>query len=189
MQRFHQILFVVSLLVLCWFVMMAIHELGHVIGAIVTGGYVQRVVLYPLSISRTDVSPNPSPLIVVWLGPIIGSLIPSLACLLFPKKWTFERNIAIFIAGFCLIANGAYIALGSLDQVGDCRVMLENGSEIWQLLAFGALAIPLGLMAWHRLGSPRKFLADPSQIQPSIAYGTFLVLACLLTVEFLFSSV
>jgi hypothetical protein len=41
-----------------------------------TGGTVERVVLHPLSISRTDVSPNPHPVAVVWLGPIVGSVVP-----------------------------------------------------------------------------------------------------------------
>jgi hypothetical protein len=36
-QRFQQILFAVSMLALSWLAMMAAHELGHVIGAIVTG--------------------------------------------------------------------------------------------------------------------------------------------------------
>jgi len=56
--------------------MMAVHEFGHVIGALTSGGVVERVVLYPLTISRTDVSPNPNPSIVVWLGPILGCVIP-----------------------------------------------------------------------------------------------------------------
>jgi hypothetical protein len=55
---------------------MAVHELGHVIGAVISGGVVERVVLHPLTISRTDVSPNPHPGIVVWLGPVIGCLFP-----------------------------------------------------------------------------------------------------------------
>ena len=67
MLRFHQILFAASLVALCWFAMMAVHELGHVVGALVTGGSIERMVLYPLAISRTDVSPNPHPAIVVWL--------------------------------------------------------------------------------------------------------------------------
>jgi hypothetical protein len=51
MERFHQLLFIVSLVALSWFAMMAVHELGHVVGAVVTGGNVERVVLHPLTIS------------------------------------------------------------------------------------------------------------------------------------------
>jgi len=65
MQRFHQLLFIASLLALSWFAMMAVHEFGHVVSAFASGGAVERVVLHPLTISRTDVSPNPNPSIVV----------------------------------------------------------------------------------------------------------------------------
>ena len=61
---------------LSWVGMMVVHELGHVIGGMLTGGTVQRVVLPVLGFSRTDVKPNPSPGIVVWAGPVIGVLLP-----------------------------------------------------------------------------------------------------------------
>ena len=74
MQRFRQLVFVVSLLALSWFAMMAFHEVGHVVGAVITGGTVERVVLHPLTISRTDVSPNPN---------------PSNRCLAGPNSWLY----------------------------------------------------------------------------------------------------
>jgi hypothetical protein len=43
MQRFHQILLIGTMLPLCWLGMMAVHELGHVLGAIATGGTVEKV--------------------------------------------------------------------------------------------------------------------------------------------------
>jgi len=36
-----------------WWAMQAVHEFGHVLGAWLTGGRVERVVLSPLTISRT----------------------------------------------------------------------------------------------------------------------------------------
>ena len=72
----NRILFVVASLGLSWLGMMAVHELGHVIAAMMSGGTVVRIVLHPAAISRTDVSPNPFPLLVAWSGPILGSLIP-----------------------------------------------------------------------------------------------------------------
>ena len=187
MNRIHQLIFVASLLALCWFAMMAFHEFGHVVGALVTGGTVERVVLYPLTISRTDVSPNPNPALVVWLGPILGCLLPAIVWWLVPRQNTIARNIGLFFAGFCLLANGAYIAFGSLDGVGDCGVMLQTGSPIWMLILFGAVAIPLGLFAWHSLGSLKQFLADASLVGPKIAYGTLAALIALITFEFSFS--
>ena len=187
MQRFHQLVFVASLLALSWFGMMAFHELGHVVGALVTGGNVERVVLHPLTISRTDVSPNPSPLIVVWLGPILGCLIPAACSWLVPRRLTVVRNIALFFVGFCLLANGSYIAFGSFDRAGDCGDMLQHGSPLWTLLLFGALTIPLGFYVWHRLGSVKQFWADPSLVEPKVAYSLLGALVVLLGVEFIIS--
>jgi len=117
--------------------MMAVHEFGHVVGALTTGGSVERVVLHPLTISRTDVAPNPRPAIVVWLGPILGCVVPAIGWWLVPRRYAITRQIALFFAGFCLLANGAYIAIGSFDRVGDCGVMLKHGSPLWTLLLFG----------------------------------------------------
>jgi hypothetical protein len=65
-----------STLVGSWLGMQAVHESGHVLGAWLTGGQVARVVLNPLTISRTDVRENPKPLIVVWAGSGQGTCQP-----------------------------------------------------------------------------------------------------------------
>ena len=48
MKRICQLLLIATFVPLCWLVMQAVHELGHVVFAIATGGTVTRVVLYPL---------------------------------------------------------------------------------------------------------------------------------------------
>jgi hypothetical protein len=187
MQRFHQLIFVSSLLAMCWLAMMATHELGHVTGALLTQGGIERVVLHPLSISRTDVSPNPCPSIVVWLGPIIGCVIPAVVCVVIPRRNAVLRNIAAFFTGFCLLANGAYIAIGSFDQVGDCGEMLRHGSPRWTLIAFGAITIPLGIYVWHRLGSIKQFFGNASLIDARTAYTLLVILLVIIGCEFTFS--
>lgn len=187
MQRFHQLIFVASLLALCWFAMMAVHEFGHVVGAIATGGVVERVVLHPLTISRTDVSPNPNPSVVVWLGPILGCIIPGVLWWFIPRHYASARNIGAFFAGFCLVANGAYIFAGSFDRVGDSGVMLKHGSPFWTLILFGGLTIPLGFSLWHRLGSVKRFLADPTLVEPKLVYALMFGLIAVLALEFMFS--
>jgi hypothetical protein len=183
MQRARQILFVAALLALSWLGMMAVHELGHVIGAVVTGGSVQRCVLHPLTISRTDVSPNPHPVAVVWMGPIVGGALPLVALACVPPRFAFARRVAQFFAGFCLIANGAYLAVGWIDRVGDCGEMLRNGVPVWWLWAFGGVAMAGGLYLWHRLGSMRHFLDTPSLVTRPMAYGAAVVLAVIIAIE------
>jgi hypothetical protein len=142
-----------SMLPLCWLGMMAVHELGHILGASCTGGVVKKVVIHPLAISRTDVAPNPSPLSVVWAGPLVGVLLPLLAwaillCIRAPGLYLFR-----FFAGFCLITNGAYIGAGSFGQIGDAGEMIKYGTPMFMLWLFGLVTVPLGLLLWHRLGA------------------------------------
>ena len=187
MPRFHQILFVVALLTLSWLAMMALHELGHVLGAFVTGGEVERVVLHPLSISRTDVSSNPHPAVVVWLGPLVGSIVPLAALAVIPQKLDVLRMIVRFFAGFCLVANGAYISLGWIDQVGDCGEMLRTGTPVWLMIAFGGITIPLGFYLWHGLGSIRQFAQRPSLVTRRMAYTGVMILIVAFVVGWVFS--
>jgi hypothetical protein len=185
-HRAAQVLFSVSLLLCAWYGMMAMHELGHVAGALVTGGKVELVVLHPLVISRTDVDPNPHPAIVVWLGPIIGCLLPCLLLVL-PTRSIVLRGSLQFFAGFCLIANGAYIGVGAWEEIGDCREMLRTGTPLWVMVAFGLVAVGGGLLVWHRLGSLRVFWRHPSLISWRWAFGTSLSLVSYVVVASLLS--
>jgi hypothetical protein len=133
--------------------MQTVHELGHVLGAWLTGGKVTQVVLNPLTISRTDVQPNPHPSVVVWAGPIVGACLPVLfwfaaVATRFRHAWLLK-----FFAGFCLIANGTYIGAGSFGRIGDCGEMLRNGSPIWLLWLFGLIAGSTGLYLWNALAT------------------------------------
>ena len=186
--RFHQVLLALSMLALCWFGMMAVHESGHVVGAWATGGTVNRVVLNPLTISRTDVLPNPSPAIVVWMGPLVGCVLPILAVAVLRRvlgRVNIFYLLAVFFAGFCLLANGAYIAIGAFDGVGDCGVMLKTGSPFGALLVFGTIAMIVGFMLWHRLGSLRDFIANPDSVEPATAWILTSLLIAVLAAEFM----
>lgn len=176
MRRFPPYLFAASILGLCWLGMMGVHELGHVAAGLATGGVIEKVVLHPLAISRTDVSPNPSPLVVVWSGPLVGVLLPLLVWLAIPARLAWGKGIAQFFAGFCLIANGAYIGLGSLARIGDCGEMLRHGSPVWSLWLFAAVTLPLGFWLWHRLGELAP-LFQPSTVSIKGALLTLLSLA------------
>jgi hypothetical protein len=103
------LVFIVSVLLLSWLLLQAVHELGHVLAAWMTGGTVQRVVLDPLTISRTDVDPNPQPLVVTWAGPLFGSLTPLAVWALLEIARARLAWLARFFAGACLLANGLYL--------------------------------------------------------------------------------
>ena len=172
---------------LCWFGMQGIHELGHVFGAWITGGTVIKVVLHPAAISRTDVTPNPNPLIEVWAGPWVGVILP---LLLWGMTRTFRLRSAFvfqFFAGFCLIANGVYLGAGSFDHVGDCGDLLTHGTPHWQLWGFGLIATPLGLCLWHGLGRQFGWGRAANRVDSTLALGVAGCLVTLVVAELLLS--
>ena len=172
-KRLEQIVLIATFVGFSWLAMQAVHELGHVLGATATGGKVTTVVLHPCTISRTDVSPNPSPLLVSWAGPIVGVVLPMLAFLVARVGRAPGEFLFRFFAGFCLIANGAYIGVGSFEGIGDAGDMLRHGSQPWQLILFGFVTVPLGLWLWNGLGpsfglGPAKGVVNRSAVVVSI---------------------
>ncbi len=147
------------LLPTCWLGMMIVHEAGHVAGVWVTGGTVTRVVLHPLAISRTDVAPNPNPLLVAWAGPVIGLLLPIALWSILAIFRSREAFLARFFAGFCAVANGLYLGIGSFERVGDAGDLLRSGASIWHLWLFGALTTVAGFRLWS--GQARSFGFGP----------------------------
>src|SRR5258705_5842286 len=114
MKRLPQVLLIVTFIGFSWLAMQVVHEAGHVLVARLTGAEVTKVALHPLIVSRTDLAENPHPLAVVWGGPLLGSLIPlaglaAASISRLPGVYLFR-----FFAGFCLVANGVYIAVGWL---------------------------------------------------------------------------
>jgi len=162
-RHYARALLIASFLPFCWLAMMVVHEFGHVVAAWSTGGTVAGVVLHPLAISRTDVLPNPRPLIVVWAGPLVGSVAPLILWLSLRAVRIPESFLARFFAGFCLVANGAYIGVGSFDRIGDAGTMLQHGSPTLALWTFGCVSILAGFALWH--GQGRHFGMGPYATQ------------------------
>jgi hypothetical protein len=151
--RFPPLILTLNAIGASWLGMMIVHESGHVLAAWLSGGRVTHIVLHPLAFSRTDVSPNPRPLFVVWGGPILGAALPVIAWLI---ARAFHLRLAFllrFFAGFCLIANGAYLASVALMPAGDTADLLRLGTPLWAVVVPGVAAFVAGLAMWNRLGS------------------------------------
>jgi hypothetical protein len=186
-DRIFQILLMVSTAGFSWLAMMAVHEWGHVFNAWLSGGIVSKIVLHPLAFSRTDLSANPHPLFVAWGGAIWGYLIP-LGLLAFVHFITpTYRYLFAWWAGFCCIANGAYLACGWLFSGGgyaadDANVILQNGGARWQLVVFGLIAVPMGLWLWNGLGRYFGLDAAHGKVDRKAAVGVtvalFVLVAC-----------
>jgi hypothetical protein len=184
LRRVPQIILIGSTILGSWLGMQAVHELGHVLGAWATGAQVTQVVLTPTTISRTDVANNSRPLIVVWAGPIIGVGLPVVMWFLAQAAGLPGAFVLRFFAGFCFLADGLYIGLGSFGGVGDCGEMLRHGSSLWQLWLFGAVTAPIGLALWHRQGASFGLGAAHGQVSHAIAYASLSVCVALLVLGF-----
>ena len=177
MKKLKPITFLLCLLVLCWLGMQAIHELGHCLAAVISGGTITKIVLDPLSISRVDVSPNPHPMFVVWAGPILGCIIPILVWRLAPEKITLLKDCLGFFAGFCCVANGAYLAFGTFGRIGDCGTMLNLGCNKTIMVSYGIVTLLIGFAFWHQLGSPKQLFENSDWCSAKHVWIVLLLLA------------
>jgi hypothetical protein len=187
-RRFHQIVLIGSLLPLSWLAMMVVHEFGHVLGAWLAGGTVAKVVAHPLTISHTELSDNPHPLVVTWAGPVGGVLLPLAALGLARLCRMPGAYLMRFFTGFCLIANGAYIGVGAFDGAGDAGELLRHGAAMWKLWTFGVLTAPFGLLLWHKQGPHFGLGEAKGEVQLAAAYFSLGLLVILVTTELLLGS-
>ena len=179
-------LLIATFLPTCWLQMMVLHEFGHVVAGWLTGGTIEKVVLHPFAISRTDLVLNPHPLVVCWAGPVLGCAIPHVAAIASRRlKWP-AFYLVQFFAGFCFIANGTYIGIGSFDGIGDAGDLLRLGSPTWLLWAFGIATIPTGFWLWHGLGT--HFGLRGGQVSSRTACLSAAVLLIVVMFEIYFSS-
>ena len=179
-RRLASVSLIVSTCLFCWLAMMIVHECGHVLHAWMSGGSVVKVVLHPLTISRTDVRPNPRPHFVAWGGAIWGCGLP-VALLLVVRRLRLPFDyLYAFFAGFCCIANGAYLGVGAVFSVGDAQDLVRLGTPPWRLLMYGLVAASIGLWLWNGLG-PHFGIGKPSTAVDQRA-TRFVTIACVLII-------
>lgn len=176
MARINQIVLISTFVSFSWLTMQVVHECGHVLAAVSTGGDVQKVVLHPLALSRTDVSPNPCPRIVVWAGPVFGSLAPLMGWLLADRFRWLHVFLWRFFAGFCLVANGVYLIGGSFAKGADPGEMMRLGTPQVVLVLVGAIGAVSGFLLWHRQGTHFGFGDSKGRVQTSAVATSVLLL-------------
>jgi hypothetical protein len=133
--------------------MMVVHELGHVLHAWVSGGKVAAVHVPLVGFSLTLFATNPHPHFVAWGGAVWGSLLPVALWGVFQWMGWRGREWVEGFAGFCLVANGAYLGAGWTMRAGDAGDLVRYGTPVWVLVGCGVVAVGAGLYLWHAMGA------------------------------------
>jgi Peptidase M50B-like len=183
MNRLHQFVLIAATLGASWLGMQAVHELGHVLGAILSGGKVAQVVLHPATISYTRLAENPNPQLVTWLGPLVGIALPLVAVAIARSiKWP-GWYVVQFFAGFCLVANSAYLAFGSFRRIGDAGDLLRHGTPVVLLWLFGLITIPIGVRLWNDLGPYFGLGESLGQVNRITSYAVLGIFVAMVAIE------
>lgn len=144
-------------LLVSWYLMEVVHEAGHVLGA---GGQVDAVHVPLIGFSHTDLADDADTVRSIGAGPVLGGLGP-LVLLLLPRRRWYGR-LGWFFSGWCLVANGAYLAAGALLADGDAGDLLARGVHAWVLVTAGLGGVAAGLGVWHGNGRWAGVIPDRS---------------------------
>jgi hypothetical protein len=140
----------IALLVVAWCVMVVAHECGHLLGGWLGGGTLQHVELRPWRLPHSLFMPDPKPLVTLCAGPLFGVGLPLLIAIVVRGSPRAKVG-AWFIADFCLLANGAYLAAAwiSGDRHLDTPRLLAAGASPLAIGAFCAAAIGIGYLRFR----------------------------------------
>ncbi len=181
------VLLILGLIPLSWLLMQASHEFGHVLAANATGTTVERVVLSPLTFSRTDCERGPFHRIIVFSGAIAGCVLPLATWAVAAALRSQYAFILRFLAGFCLVANGAYIG-GDFSVTGptDAGELFALGVPRAVLIGFGIAAVASGLFLWNGQASNFGWGAASKPIRLSTIWAIWGLLIVVVALEFIY---
>ncbi len=139
-------LLLIVLLLVSWVVMCTTHECGHLLGGWLGGGTLQRAELRPWKLPYSLFNPDPRPLVTLWMGPLFGAVLPVILALILRHRWIW------FVAWFCMLANGAYLATAwySGDALLDTNRMFAAGASRSSVAAFIAISLVAGYPKFRR---------------------------------------
>lgn len=137
----------ILLLIVGWCLMATVHELGHLLCGWASGAQLLQAELRPWRLPYSLFSPDPYPLITLWGGPLIGIAVPVLLAVLIRRNWSW------FLADFCLLANGLYLAVGwfSGDAHLDTTQLLRHGAPPVIILLYCAVTLGCGYVGFRKL--------------------------------------
>ena len=122
------------------------HESGHILCGWLGGGTLKSADLLPWHVPYSIFEPDPQPLLTLWGGPVLGVLLPLALAVVIRQAWMW------FIATFCVLANGVYLATAWLsgDRFLDTPRLLEHGAHPATIVVYCLLTIVLGYLGLRR---------------------------------------
>lgn len=135
-----------GLLTISWCVMTFTHEVGHVVAGLCSGGSLETVELRPWRLPYSLFVVDPHPLITLWGGPLIGVVVPVAFAITLRMQWMW------FIASFCLLANGLYLATGWFagDRYLDTTKLFEHGASPIAVALYCVVTIGWGYVRFRK---------------------------------------
>lgn len=136
----------IFLLLVSWVVMVFTHEVGHIAGGLCSGGVLESADLLPWHLPYSVFSPDPYPRVTLWSGLLVGVVIPLGLAIAIRRDWMW------FVASFCVLANGMYIATAwvSGDSALDTARLLAHGASPLTLGIYCMLTIGWGYVRFRR---------------------------------------
>ena len=128
---------------LFWYPISMVHEIGHYAFARIGGATGVEIVWRNYVFSETIRTGSRWPILDVWMGPVIGIIIPLVIAYTL-RKTKLAEWVAWFAAIAC-IANGLYIGIGWMDVGGDSSDMITQGCPLAFLIGFGLSSFSIGL--------------------------------------------
>lgn len=122
------------------------HEVGHLVGGWIGGATLTDFDIIPWHLPYSVHHPDPHPLLTLWSGPVLGVIAPCTLAILFRHRWL------VFVADFCLLANGIYLTLAWIagDRLLDTPRLLSAGAPPLLIAMFCMLATGMGYVRFRR---------------------------------------
>ena len=135
-----------GLLLAGWCFMNATHEAGHVVGGWLGGGTLVDFWPGPWPPAHSRFDPDPHPALTLWAGPLLGCVVPVAFALIVRRTWAW------FLADFCVLANGSYLAVAwwTGDRLLDTPRLLAAGVHPAWVAAFIAVTCGVGYGRFRR---------------------------------------
>ena len=136
-----------------WFVMTLTHEIGHVLGALVSGGSPVVIEIRPWRIPWSLYDPNPHPQITLWAGFVVGTLTPIFVWRVSTRFQEQPSQFVAFVAWFCVVANGIYLLLGALgsDRELDSQQLMQAGANPVLVCCLGFVGTFVGYLGLRKV--------------------------------------